>query len=47
MAFVDGPYYHLIGTGFRKGDKSPPSREVVIAAVQALYKRVHGKSGAS
>jgi hypothetical protein len=47
VAFVDGPYYHLVGTGFHKGDKSPPSREVVIAAVEAMYKRLHGKTSAS
>jgi hypothetical protein len=47
VVFVDGPFYHLVGTGFRKGDKSPPSREVVIAAVQAMYKRLHGKSSTS
>lgn len=47
VAFTDGSYYHLIGTGWAKGEKNPPTRAGVIAAAQSLYKRLHGKPGSS
>jgi hypothetical protein len=47
VAFTDSSYYHLIGTGWAKGEKDPPTRAGVIAAAQSLYKRLQGKPGAS
>jgi hypothetical protein len=40
--FADGPFLYLVGQGFSSGDKSPPTRAGLIAAVQKLYRRVHG-----
>jgi hypothetical protein len=40
--FVDGPFLYLVGQGWSSGDKTPPTRAGLIAAVKKLYTRVHG-----
>jgi hypothetical protein len=40
VAFTKGPYYYLVGAGWRTGTPSPPTRPIVIAAAQRLYGRV-------
>lgn len=44
--FADGPFLYLIGEGWSAGDKHPPTRGRLIAAMTTLYKRVHGHSAA-
>jgi hypothetical protein len=41
--FTDGPFLYLIGAGWAIGDKNPPTRSGLIAAVKTLYHRVHGR----
>jgi hypothetical protein len=40
--FADGPFLYLVGQGWSSGDKTPPTRAGLIAAVKKLYTRVHG-----
>jgi hypothetical protein len=40
--FADGPFLYLVGQGRSSGDKTPPTRAGLIAAVKKLYTRVHG-----
>jgi hypothetical protein len=40
--FADGPFLYLVGQGWSSGDKAPPTRAGLIAAVKKLYARVHG-----
>jgi hypothetical protein len=40
--FADGPFLSLVGQGWSSGDKTPPTRAGLIAAVKKLYARVHG-----
>jgi hypothetical protein len=42
--FADGPFLYLIGEGWTFGDRNPPTRARLIAAMTTLYKRVHGRS---
>jgi hypothetical protein len=39
--FADGPFLYLVGQGWSTADKTPPTRASLIAAVMALYGRVH------
>jgi hypothetical protein len=39
--FADGPFLYLVGQGWSSGDKNPPTRAGLIAAVTTLYRRVH------
>jgi hypothetical protein len=41
VAFADGPYYYLVGTGWSTQTPAPPARADVITAAQRLYRRVH------
>jgi hypothetical protein len=41
VAFADGPYYYLVGTGWSFKTDSPPARAVAITGAQRLYRRVH------
>jgi hypothetical protein len=41
VAFADGPYYYLVGTGWSNQTPSPPARAGVIIGAQRLYRRVH------
>ena len=40
--FAVGPYYYLVGEGYRTGTPGAPTREQLITAAQRLYARVHG-----
>jgi hypothetical protein len=42
VAFAAGPYYYLVGEGYRTGTHGAPTREQLITAAQRLYARVHG-----
>jgi hypothetical protein len=42
VAFAVGPYYYLVGEGYRTGTPGAPTREQLIAAAQRLYARVRG-----
>jgi hypothetical protein len=41
--FSDGNFLYLVGQGWSSRDKKPPTRSALIAAVQKLYARVHGR----
>ena len=41
--FTDGPFLYLVGEGWAIGDKNPPTRAGLVAAVKKLYERVHGR----
>jgi hypothetical protein len=40
IAFATGPYYYLVGEGYRTGTPGAPTREQLITAAQRLYARV-------
>lgn len=42
VAFAVGPYYYLVGEGYRTGTSGAPTREQLITAAQRLYARVRG-----
>ena len=42
VAFAVGPYYYLVGEGYRTGTPGAPTREQLITAAQRLYARVRG-----
>jgi len=44
--FADGPFLYLVGEGWSLGDKDPPTRAGLIAAVRKLRQRVHGHPAA-
>jgi hypothetical protein len=41
IAFVDGRFWYLVSASYPPEAKKPPTRASVIAAAQALYRRVH------
>jgi hypothetical protein len=44
VAWADGPFFYLVGAGFRPGAANPPTAAQVIAAAHRLYVRVHGRA---
>lgn len=42
VAFADGPYFYLVGTGWSVQTPRAPTRADVITGAQRLYRRVHG-----
>lgn len=43
VLFTDGPFLYLVGQGWSPGEPNPPTRAGLVAAVQRLYRRVHGR----
>jgi hypothetical protein len=41
ILFADGPFLYLVGEGSTVGQKNPPTRADLVAAVSQLYARVH------
>jgi hypothetical protein len=46
VAFADGAYYHLVGTGWLADDPHPPTRIGLTTAAKNLYRRLHGQTSA-
>jgi hypothetical protein len=43
IIFADGPFTYHLGVGWGNQASSPPTRAQLIAAAEALYKRVHAR----